>query len=261
MKKLTLILTLLLLPFLGISQEKSEMKKITGGTFVPLYGSDTSGVLVDDFWLDTYPVTNQQYINFVKKNPKWKKSKVLRLFADKNYLFKWKNDTTLGQDVLSQSAATTVSWYATKDYCATQNKRLPTMDEWEYAAMASETLPNAQTDSIFNQKIIEGYEIPKTYKKEVGSTFENYWGIYDMHGLVWEWSSDFNSVLISGESRQDVDTERNLFCGSAAINASNLMDYAAFMRYAFRGSIKANYSIQTLGFRCASSGEILDIRR
>ena len=74
-----------------------------------------------------------------------------------------------------------------------------------------------------------------------------------MHGLVWEWTSDFNSVLISGESRQDVDTERNLFCGSASINATNLMDYAAFMRYAFRGSIKANYNIQTLGFRCAKS--------
>jgi formylglycine-generating enzyme required for sulfatase activity len=72
-----------------------------------------------------------------------------------------------------------------------------------------------------------------------------------MHGLVWEWTSDFNSVLISGESRQDVDVERNLFCGSASINATNLMDYAAFMRFAFRGSVKANYSIRTLGFRCS----------
>ena len=251
MIKLNIILACLLVSFLGISQEKSEMEKISGGTFIPLYGSDSTGVFVNDFLLDVYPVTNQQYLDFVKKNQKWKKSKVLRLFADQNYLSKWENDTTLGDNVLPQSAATTISWYAAKDYCACQGKRLPTMDEWEYAAMASETNPNAQRDSVFNRKIIEGYEIPKTYKKVIGSTFTNYWGIYDMHGLVWEWTIDFNSVLISGESRQDVDTERNLFCGSAAINASNLMDYAAFMRYAFRGSIKANYGIQTLGFRCS----------
>lgn len=236
-----------------MSQNNLEMKRIERGAFVPLFGSDSNGVFVREFLLDIYPVTNEQFLGFVKEHPKWKRSKVLRLFADKNYLIKWESDTTLGLGINPKSAVTTVSWYAAKDYCACQGKRLPSLDEWEYAAMASETKPNAQTDSIFNRKIIEGYELPKTYKNEVGSTFENYWGIWDLHGLVWEWTSDFNSVLISGESRQDVDTERNLFCGSASINASNLMDYAAFMRYAFRGSIKANYGIQTLGFRCAKS--------
>jgi formylglycine-generating enzyme len=255
MNKLIVLLTFLVIYTAGICQEISEMKTIKGGIFVPLYGSDSSVVTIHDFQLDVYPVTKQQYLEFVKSNPKWKKSNVIGLFADKNYLFKWKNDTTLGGDMLPMSAATTVSWFAAKDYCACQGKRLPTIDEWEYAAMANETTPNAQLDSSFNQKIIEGYELPKTYKKEIGSTFKNYWGIYDMHGLVWEWTSDFNSVLISGESRQDVDNERNLFCGSAAINATNLMDYAAFMRYAFRGSVKAKYSILTLGFRCAKSIE------
>ena len=253
MRKLNLLLLCLLVPFFGISQEVSEMKEIKGGSFVPLYGSDSTGIFVKDFLLDAYPVSQQQFLDFVKKYPKWQRSKVLRLFADKNYLSKWKNDTELGEMVSSQAAITNVSWYAAKEYCACQGKRLPSMDEWEFAAMASPTQANAQRDSVFNQQIIEGYELPKTYKKNIGSTYKNYWGIWDMHGLVWEWTSDFNSVLISGESRQDVDTERNLFCGSAAVNASNLMDYAAFMRYAFRGSIKANYSIQTLGFRCAKS--------
>jgi len=239
--------------FSGMSQNSSEMKEIKRGAFVPLFGSDSNGVFVKDFLLDVYPVSNQEYLAFVKKYPKWQRSKVLRIFADKNYLRKWKSDVELGEGVNPKSAITNVSWYAAKDYCACQGKRLPSIDEWEYVAMASETKRNAQTDSIFNRKIIESYELPKTYQNVRGSTFKNYWGIWDMHGLVWEWISDFNSVLISGESRQDVDVERDLFCGSASINASNLMDYAAFMRYAFRGSIKANYSIQTLGFRCAKS--------
>lgn len=255
MLKPILLFGILLQCAVGFGQESSVMKKIIGGAFVPLYGSDSSEVYIRDFEMDVYPVTNQQFLAFVKKHPKWQRSKVKTLFADKNYLRKWASDTTLGDEMLPQAAATNLSWYAAKDYCACQDKRLPSMDEWEFAAMASETLPNAQTDSAFNQRIVESYELPKTYKNEVGGKFKNYWGIYDLHGLVWEWTSDFNSVLISGESRQDVDTERNLFCGSAAINATNLMDYAAFMRYAFRGSINANYSIQTLGFRCAKTSK------
>ncbi|NQW30183.1 MAG: formylglycine-generating enzyme family protein [Ignavibacteria bacterium] len=235
------------------SQIVSQMKSIKGGTFVPLYGSDSSVVKIKTFELDVYPVTNSQYLEFVKKNSKWRKSKVLRLFANEKYLAAWDSDISIGSALSMQAPVTMVSWYAAKEYCACQGKRLPEMDEWEYVAMASEKKRNAQHDSSFNKRIVEGYEVPTTYLKNVGSTFKNYWGIYDMHGLIWEWTSDFNSVLISGESRQDVDTERNLFCGSASINATNLMDYAAFMRYAFRGSIKANYCIRNLGFRCARS--------
>ncbi len=231
------------------------MKKISGGAFVPLYGSSDSKVAVQEFLLDEYPVTNKQFLAFVKNHPSWSKSKVISLFADDNYLHKWDDDFELGEDMKPNSPATTVSWYAAKAYCKSQNKRLPTMDEWEYAAMANETSPNAQADSLFNQQIIEGYETPKTYTKLVGSTFKNYWGIYDLHGLVWEWTYDFNSVLISGESRKDVDTDKSLFCAGGSVGASDLMDYAAFMRYAFRGSIKANYSIRNLGFRCAKTIE------
>lgn len=248
-----IILSIFFIQMVASGQDNSDMKEINGGDFVPLYGSDSSMVSVEDFILDIYPVTNEQYLSFLKKYPKWQKSKVIKLFADGNYLIKWKSDLILNKESLPNYPITNVSWYAAKAYCDCQGKRLPTMDEWEYAAMASETKSNAQGDSLFNQQIIESYEIPRTYKKEVGSTYKNYWGIYDMHGLIWEWTSDFNSVLISGESRKDVDTDKSLFCAGGSVNATDLMDYAAFMRYAFRGSIKANYCIQSLGFRCAKS--------
>lgn len=253
MLKQIIFCSFLLTNFIGLSQASSDMKEIQGGTFVPLYGSDSSEVVINSFVLDVYPVTNLEFQEFVIENEKWRKSKVIKLFADENYLYQWVNDSTFANTMLTNAPITNVSWYASKAYCASKGKRLPTMDEWEYVAMASKTIPNAQNDSVFNQQIIEGYELPKTYAKPIGSTFKNYWGIYDMHGLVWEWTSDFNSVMITGESRQDADAESTLFCGGAAVNATNLMNYAAFMRYAFRGSIKANYNIRTLGFRCAGN--------
>jgi formylglycine-generating enzyme required for sulfatase activity len=125
------------------------------------------------------------------------------------------------------------------------------MDEWEYVAMADEKRIDARSKKEFNKYIMSWYEKPKTYLNPIGQTFRNYWGVYDMHGLVWEWTGDFNSIFLSGESRKDKATDNKLFCGSGSVNATDLMNYAAFMRYAFRGSLKANYTTRNLGFRCA----------
>jgi formylglycine-generating enzyme required for sulfatase activity len=229
------------------------MVTVKGGVYLPLYGAEDKTVEVDAFLIDEYPVTNADFLKFVKENPNWKKSKIKALFADKSYLARWETDNSYTG--LSNAPVTNVSWFAAKNYCECQGKRLPTIDEWEYAAMANESVPDARKEKSYNQYILNWYETPRTFDKPIGSTFKNFWGVYDLHGLVWEWTQDFNSVLISGESRKDVDKDSNLFCGSAAIGASDLMNYAAFMRYAFRGSMKARYSSQNLGFRCAKDIE------
>ena len=229
--------------------QSDSMVSIEGGEFVPLYGTKTE-IGVKDFEMDVYPVTNAQFEEFVKEHPRWKRSRVKRLFADDNYLRTWQDDEHSGKNQLPNAPVTNVSWYAAKNYCECQGKRLPTVDEWEYVAMANKTMPDAREVENYNKFILGWYETPNTYRNAIGQTFKNYWGVYDMHGLVWEWTLDFNSVLISGESRGDSTGDNNLFCGAAAIGATDLMNYAAFMRYAFRGSIKANYSIKNLGFRC-----------
>ncbi|MBZ0328031.1 MAG: formylglycine-generating enzyme family protein [Altibacter sp.] len=231
------------------------MVTVMEGVYIPLYGVDSMAVKVASFHMDVYPVTNSEYLAFVQKFPTWKKSQVKRLFANKSYLTGWPNDDSFGDQLQPNAPVTNISWFAAKKYCECQGKRLPTIDEWEYAAMADESTADARKKKSYNQFILGWYERRNTYNEAIGSTFKNYWGIYDLHGLVWEWTSDFNSVLISGESRKDVDKDSNLFCGSAAVGASDLMNYAAFMRYAFRGSIKANYSIKNLGFRCVKDVE------
>jgi len=244
--------TLILCVFFSqLTFAQTEMVKVKGGSYVPLYGIDSAVIKVNSFLMDVYPITNKEYLAFVEQYPKWQKSKVIKLFADGNYLANWEGDTSYGAALLPNAPVTNISWFAAKKYCDCQGKRLPFMDEWEFAAMADETTADAREKPSYNEVILGWYETPKSFNNTIGSTFKNYWGIYDLHGLVWEWTLDFNSVLISGESRKDVDKDSNLFCGSAAVGASDLMNYAAFMRYAFRGSLKANYSVKNLGFRCA----------
>ena len=87
--------------------------------------------------------------------------------------------------------------------------------------------------------------------ENVGVSAPNYFGIYDLHGLIWEWVADFNSVFVSGDNREDSDSKNDLFCGDGAVSATDRANYAAFMRYALRNSLRGSYSTQNLGFRCA----------
>lgn len=255
MKKYIFILTLFFSVFNVMKAQKKEMAFIKEGFFVPLYGAiSKNSVAVKSFYLDVYPVTNSQFLEFVKNNPAYQKSKIKGIFADESYLSYWTNDLDFG-NAKPNSPVTGISWFAAKKYCECEGKRLATVDEWEYVAMADTKKIDARTKKEFNEYILSWYEKSRTYENEIGKTFKNYWGVYDMHGLVWEWTSDFNSIFLSGESRKDKSSDKNLFCGGASVNATDLMDYAAFMRYAFRGSLKAQYSTRNLGFRCASTSK------
>ncbi len=152
---------------------QSEMVSIKGGKYIPLYGRDSMKVAIVDFLMDVYPVTNEEYLKFVKENPKWRRSKVIRLFADKRYLSSWKNDTELGENKKLKSPITNVSWFAAKNYCESQGKRLPTIDEWEYVAMANTKIPDARTIESYNKFILGWYEKTKTFDNVIGSTFNN----------------------------------------------------------------------------------------
>jgi formylglycine-generating enzyme required for sulfatase activity len=184
--------------------------------------------------------------------PKWQRDKVSRLFADERYLAHWATATTLGAGAALDQPVTNVSWFSAKAFCARHQARLPTEVEWEFAARASETAPDGSKDPARAERILAWYAMPGSGSlRAVGKSPPNYWGVRDLHGLVWEWVLDFNSTLVSGDSRKTSQSDMGTFCGAGAFRASDANDYPSFMRVAFRSSLKASYTTKNLGFRCA----------
>lgn len=70
------ILLFVLLNFICFTAVKAQdMVLIKSGSYIPLYGSiDQKPVEVSAFYLDKYPVTNQQFVAFLKENPEYQKS-------------------------------------------------------------------------------------------------------------------------------------------------------------------------------------------
>src|SRR5204862_680381 len=69
-------------------QRPPGMALVPAGRHTPLFRSESEpkDVSVPAFLLDEYPVTNAEFVEFVRANPKWRRSQVKRPFADADYL-------------------------------------------------------------------------------------------------------------------------------------------------------------------------------
>jgi len=146
--------------------------------------------LAHGFWIGQYEVTQGEYLSVMNTNPSAFRGDLSRPITD-------------------------VSWYDATNYCGRLTERelaarriprgtrfrLPTEAEWECAARAG-------TSTRFSYSDDPGYASTTNYAWElsnanlivhpVGQKLPNSWGLYDMHGNVWEWCLDWYDTFPGG---------------------------------------------------------------
>jgi formylglycine-generating enzyme required for sulfatase activity len=203
------------------------------------------------FEIRALPVTNAEFLAFVRKNPDWRRGRLPALFADANYLRHWEAPDKLGAQIRPDQPVTHVSWFAADAYCRSEHARLPNWYEWERVAAADELRADARNDTQWRDRLLRWYSRPSTGTlSPVARTPRNFYGVYDLHGLVWEWVDDFGSIMVSTDSREQGDPDVQKYCGAGALSVQDRENYAVLMRLAMLSSLQAAYTTGNLGFRC-----------
>jgi formylglycine-generating enzyme required for sulfatase activity len=255
MRRVAALLALLLLPLAAVFAAAGDgYVALPGGAFrTALRYQDQPGPqTVKPFSLMRRPVTNGEFAAFVATHPQWRRDKVAAVFADDSYLAHWPNATSPLPGAQAAQPVTGVSWFAAQAYCRAQDARLPTWLEWEYAAAADETRRDARSDPAWRERILAWYARPSTQAlPRAGLQAPNAYGVQDLHGLVWEWTEDYSSLLVDGDSRNQGDADTLRFCGAGALRMDDVDNYAVLMRVALLSSLAADGTTRNLGFRCA----------
>lgn len=229
---------------------------LPGGRFTSVLPADgqAAAAQVAPFRLRAEPVTNAEFLAFVRAHPAWRRDRAPRILADARYLTQWAAADALGDEALPGQPVTRVSWFAAQAYCESEHARLPSWYEWEFAAAADVGRRDARSDPAWRESILGWYSRPSgAALPQVGGA-ANVYGVHDLNGLVWEWVDDFNALMVASDSREQDGADKLKFCGAGALSLQQKENYAILMRVAMLSALKASDTTNNLGFRCAKPG-------
>ncbi len=155
-----------------------------------------------------------------------------------------------------------VSWEDAQEFIGRLNElseetgrvyRLPTEAEWEYACRGGTTTRyyfGDSSDELGEYAWYSGNSERRTHS--VGQKRPNAWGLYDLHGNVWEWCSDWYSGDYYANSPLEDPTGPE--SGSIRVYRGGSWDFTArSCRSAYRYGYWPGYRLHYLGFRVAFS--------
>jgi formylglycine-generating enzyme required for sulfatase activity len=197
-----------------------------------------------DLYLGVTEVTQSQYAKVMRVNPS---------------TFKGEKDPDK-----SDYPVENVSWHDAVDFCKRLSElpeekaagrvyQLPTEAEWEYACRAGAKTTyffGNDPKSLGTHAWFEGNNNERT--RPVGKKKPNAWGLYDMHGNVWEWCADwygeYPKAAVTDPAGSNEGTLR-------VLRGGGWMDTQAIIRTARRGRITPDHVNTFVGFRVVLSSQ------
>jgi iron(II)-dependent oxidoreductase len=241
--KTLFLLTILSFCQLIQAQIPDEMVLIPTGSFImgkntpnPTDWQPEHQVSIDAFYLDKYEVTNREYYEFCQKTknplPEFWGSSQFKCSLD------YPDYPVVG-----------INYSDAEKYAKWAGKRLPTEAEWEYASRAgSQNRSFPWGDQIDSSLANYGKKYKSTMK--VGSFKPNAFGLFDMSGNVWEWTSDNYSddYYMSSPSQNPKGPASGRF---KVIRGGSWHSGAMCVQTYYRNGLSASWIDFAVGFRCA----------
>ncbi len=217
------------------------LKLIPAGTFTMGQAGDVDEwphevTLTRPFYIGVYEVTNAEWRRVMGSVPS-----------------QWKDD---------ERPVEKVSWDDANEFCRRLSEmpeekdagriyRLPTEAEWEYACRAGSTTEYSFGDDeslLGDFAWFDGNAGSQTHP--VGQKRPNAWGLYDMHGNVWEWCSDGWADYPRGSV---TDPKGWSWSSGRVVRGGSWYDSARFCRSSCRPGSVPSFRSNDLGFRLALS--------
>ena len=276
MKKTGMLLLTMFLAAAAIFAQVSfsdNLVRINGGTFTmgsPVNEPNRQGregpqhqVTISSFFMGKYPVTQQEYEEIMDMNPSSFINPNMPVesiswydaveFCNKLSI---REGLTPAYTIIGSGDMRTVLWIRDAD-----GYRLPTEAEWEYACRAGTTTPFSTGYSIStDQANFNGhypyYDNPagefRVTTTVVDSFAPNPWGLFDMHGNVWEWCWDWFDEY----PRESQTNPSGPESGNYRVIRGGSWDYhGEFLRSAYRDFALASFPYNFIGFRLVRSAQ------
>ena len=213
-------------------------------------------VILDDYYIDAYEVTNQAYAACVQANGCDAPTDISLNSQDYYY----------GNPTFDNYPVVHVSWYDAQKYCNWRGGRLPTEAEWEKAAKGTEQqfFPwgndftgkaanvcdvNCTYDTS-NNSIDDGY--PYTSPVGIFVDGKSPYGAFDMAGNVWEWVADwYNKAYYATQLENALNPTGPETGDGRVLRGGSWISNIFNLRTTLRLTYKPDFQAAQIGFRCA----------
>lgn len=209
------------------------------------------------FAMRSEPVTQAEFLVFVRQHPAWQRGHVSPLLAGPGYLASWQGPLDPGATIRPGQPVTEVSWFAARAFCGSERARLPNWYEWEYVSAADATRLDVRGDPLRNQQQLSAIQQTSgQWPGGIGQRPANVYGVRDLNRLLWEWTGDYAAMFPNPDARVPGSVANLALCGGSALAFADKNQYALMMRVAALTSLAPRDSAPRVGFRC-----VRDIRR